>query len=160
MSFCYTKSLLPFQGGFKKLATRFSMDDLKKLSGRPKLKEGKRTKFINVRFTEDEYKTVSDLEKELAISKTELIRMRILSDAKRTVINSKELIRNLDVIGAEMGRVGNNINQLAKHANTLKLQGALSPLVAEKFNQLFEDYIQVQQMLEVALRKIIRSMGN
>ena len=86
--------------------------------------------------------------------------MRILSDAKRTVINSKELIRNLDAIGAEMGRVGNNINQLAKHANILKLQGALNPLVAEKFNQLFEDYIQVQQMLEAALRKIIRSMGN
>ena len=136
------------------------MDDQKKLNGRPKLKEGKRTKFINVRFTEDEYKTVSDLEKELAISKTELIRMRILSDAKRTVINSKELIRNLDAIGAEMGRVGNNINQLAKHANILKLQGALNPLVVEKFNGLFEDYIQVQQMLEVALRKIIRSMGN
>ena len=136
------------------------MNDLKKLNGRPKLKEGKRTKFINVRFTEDEYKTVSDLEKELAISKTELIRMRILSDAKRTVINSKELIRNLDAIGAEMGRVGNNINQLAKHANTLKLQGALNPLVAEKFNRLFDDYIQVQHMLEAALRKIIRAMGN
>ena len=151
---------MPFQGGLKKLATRFSMDDLKKLNGRPKLKEGKRSKFINVRFTEDEYKTVCDLEKELGISKTELIRMRILSDAKRTVINSKELIRNLDVIGAEMGRVGNNINQLAKHANILKLQGALNPFVAEKFNGLFEDYIQVQQMLEVALRKTMRAMGN
>jgi hypothetical protein len=160
MSFCFTKSLLPFQGGLKKLATRFSMDDLKKLNGRPKLNEGKRTKFINVRFTEDEYKTVGELEKELGISKTELIRMRILSDAKVTVINSKELIRNLDAIGAEMGRVGNNINQLAKHANILKLQNALTPLVAEKFNQLFEDYIQVQQMLEAALRKIIRAMGN
>ena len=158
--FLFHKKSLALPGGIKKLATRFSMDDFKKLNGRPKLKEGKRTKFINVRFTGDEYKTVADLEKELGISKTELIRMRILSDAKTTVINSKALIRNLDDIGAEMGRVGNNINQLAKHANILKLQNALTPMVAERFNLLFEDYIQVQQMLETALRKIIRAMGN
>jgi len=158
--FLFHKKSLALPGGFKKLATRFSMEDFKKLNGRPKLKEGKRTKFINVRFTEDEYKTVGALEKELGISRTELIRMRILSDAKRTVINSRELIRHLDAIGAEMGRVGNNINQLAKHANTLKLQNALNPSVAEKFNLLLADYILVQQMLETALRKIIRVMGN
>jgi len=136
------------------------MGDFKKLNGRPQLKEGKRTKFINVRFTEDEYKEVAELEKELALSKTDLIRMRILSDAKKTVINAKELIKHLDTIGAEMGRIGNNINQLAKHANTLKLRGALNPTVVERFNQLFEDYIQIQQLLEVSLRKIIRAMGS
>jgi hypothetical protein len=136
------------------------MGDFKKLNGRPQLKEGKRTKFINVRFTEDEYKEVAELEKELALSKTDLIRMRILSDAKKTVINAKELIKHLDAVGAEMGRIGNNINQLAKHANTLKLQGALNPMVVERFNQLFEVYIQIQQLLEASLRKIIRAMGS
>jgi hypothetical protein len=160
MSFCYTKSLLPFQGGYKKISQLiFSMADLKKLNGRPKLKEGKRTKFINVRFTEDEYREVTDLEKELAVSKTDLIRMRILSDAKKAVINSRELIKYLDNGGAEMGRIGNNINQLAKHANTLKLQGTLSPVIIAQFNRLFEEYIQVQQQFEVSLRKIIRAMG-
>jgi hypothetical protein len=159
MSFCYTKSLLP-SGGFKKLATRFSMDDFKKLNGRPKLKTGKRIKFINVRFTADEYKLVEELEKELAVSKTELIRMRILSDAKSTVVNARQLIRHLDDAGAEMGRIGNNINQLARHANVLKLQGNLNPAVIGKFNLLFEEYIRIQQMLETSLRKIIRAMGN
>lgn len=137
----------------------FSMDDLKKLNGRPKLENGKRTKFINVRFTEKEYKTVEELEIELGISKTELIRQRILSNADKTVVNAKVLIKSLDDIGAELGRVGNNINQLARHANTLKLQNALNPIVVEKYNQLFEDYIQVQQSLETALRKMLRSMG-
>jgi hypothetical protein len=136
------------------------MADFKKLNGRPKLKEGKRTKFINVRFTEDEYREIAELEKELAISKTDLIRMRILSNAKKTIINSKELIKYLDMAGAEMGRIGNNINQLAKHANTLKLQGALNPTIITQFNRLFEDYISVQQRFEAALRKIIRAMGS
>ncbi len=136
------------------------MEQGKKLNGRPKLKEGKRTEFINVRFTEDEYREVTELEKALGISKTELIRIRVLSDAKTAVINAKELIRNLDGVGAEMGRIGNNINQLAKHANTLKLQGALSPMIIAQFNKLFKDYIHIQQELEAALRKIIRAMGN
>ncbi|OIQ68649.1 bacterial mobilization protein (MobC) [mine drainage metagenome] len=135
------------------------MEHVKKLDGRPKLKEGKRTKFISVRFTEDEYKDVAELEKQLGITKTDLIRMRILSDAKKTVFNSRELIKYLDSVGAEMGRIGNNINQLAKHANTLKLKGALNSVIIEQFNRLFEEYIHVQQQFEVSLRKIIRAMG-
>lgn len=151
---------MPFQGGDKKTSQLvFSMADLKKLNGRPKLKEGKRTKFINVRFTEEEYKEIAGLEKALALSKADLIRMRILSDAKKTVINSRELIKYIDSAGAEMGRIGNNINQLAKHANTLRLQGALDPAIITQFNQLFDEYIQVQQKFEVSLRKIIRAMG-
>ena len=135
------------------------MADLKKLNGRPKLKDGKRTRFINVRFTEDEYKDVAALEKQLGITKTDLIRMRVLSDAKKTVINSRELIKYLDSAGVEMGRIGNNINQLAKHANTLRLQGRLNPLIVDQFNRLFEEFIHVQQQFEVSLRKIIRAMG-
>ena len=107
----------------------------------------------------DEYNLVLALEKELQISKTELVRMHILNDAKQVVVNSKELIMQLDAIGAEMGRVGNNINQLAKHANTLKLTVDLPPSVATKFNELLEAYIRMQQGLETALRKIIRAMG-
>lgn len=151
---------MPSREDIKKFATHFFMEDFKKLNGRPKLKEGKRTKFINVRFTEAEYKEVSALEKELGVSKTDFIRMRILSDAKKTIVNSRDLLKYLDSAGAEMGRIGNNINQLAKHANTLKLKGALNPGIIEQFNRLFEEYIRVQQQFEIALRKIIRAMGN
>lgn len=135
------------------------MEHVKKLNGRPKLTEGKRTKFINVRFTEDEYNEITTLEKELSVSKTDLIRMRMLSDAKKIVINSRELIKYIDDAGAEMGRIGNNINQLAKHANILKLQGALQPGIVKEFNRLFEEYLGVQQQFEISLRKIIRAMG-
>jgi len=135
------------------------MGDLKKLSGRPKLKEGRRTKKIDARFTEDEYNLVLEMEKELGISRTELVRIRLLNNGGNIVINSRELLRHLDSIGVEMGRSGNNINQLARHANTLKLQGELSPSVAAKFNELLEGHIKIYQALEVSLRKIIRAMG-
>ncbi|WP_073404950.1 plasmid mobilization protein [Mucilaginibacter sp. OK098] len=127
--------------------------------GRPQLESGKRTKKIDVRFTEDEYSLISSLEKTLGISKTELLRKRVLNNAGATVINAKDLIISLDNIFSEMGRVGNNINQLAKHANTLRLQGALSPLIAEQFDTHFQKYLQLQQQLEISLRKVIRLVG-
>ena len=82
-----------------------------------------------------------------------------MNNGGSTVINAKYLIQSLDNIFAEMGRIGNNINQLAKHANTLNLQGALSPLIAEQFNVYFQKYLQLQGELEISLRKVIRLAG-
>ena len=127
--------------------------------GRPQLESGKKTKKIDVRFTEEEYELIRSLEITLGISKTDLLRKRVLNNGNSTIINAKELIRSLDLIFAEMGRIGNNINQLARHANTLKLQNALSPIVAEYFNTYFQQYLQVQQQLDVTLRKVIRLVG-
>lgn len=127
--------------------------------GRPQLESGKRSKKIDVRFTEEEYKIILSLEISLGISKTEILRRRVLNNAEATVINAKEMITSLDNIFAEMGRVGNNINQLAKHANTLKLQGALSPLIVESFNGHFQKHLQLQQQLQISLRKVIRLVG-
>jgi hypothetical protein len=130
----------------------------RKVNGRPLKTEGKRTKKIDARFTEDEFKVVLELEKTLGISRTDLVRTRLLQDARLTVINAKELIALLDSIGTELGRCGNNINQLAKYANVLNKYGKLSPMVMERFNLLFEDYTENQKKLEISLRKIIRTL--
>jgi hypothetical protein len=130
----------------------------KKLLGRPKLQSGKRIKIVNVRFTEEEYKTVIQLEQTLGISKTEIFRQKVLKDGLTHIVNAKELIAHLDAIGAELGRSGNNINQLARHANILQKRNALTPDVAIAFNLLMAKYLQQQKELETALRKIIRAM--
>lgn len=131
----------------------------RKVNGRPAKTADKRTKKIDARFTEDEYKTILELEKILGISKTELVRSRLLGNARITVVNAKELISLLDGIGTELGRCGNNINQLAKYGNVLNKHGRLLPVVMERFNVLFEGYIETQKALEIALRKIIRAFG-
>lgn len=123
------------------------------------MESGKRIKKIDTRFTEDEYNLIVSLEQTLGISKTELLRRRVLNNAGTTIINAKELIISLDNIFAEMGRVGNNVNQLAKHANTLKLKGAMSPLIIQQFDAHFLKYLQLQQQLEISLRKVIRLVG-
>jgi len=131
----------------------------RRLKGRPSLKDGKRTKKIDVRFTEEEYQLILDLEKTLGISRTEIIRIRVLNRSSHIVVNAKAMIEQLDLIGAELGRTGNNINQLARYANTLNKRGLLSPQIAERFDILFEKHIQIQTLLEVSLRKVIRLMG-
>ena len=122
--------------------------------------EGKRIKKIDARFTEQEYAIVVAMEKALGIRKTDLVRLRVLHQSQNVLINAKEMITLLDGIGAELGRSGNNINQLARYANILKKSGALSPLVTERFTILFESYLLQQKGLEVALRKIIRMMSS
>ena len=130
-----------------------------KLKGRPLLTEGKRTKKIDARFTEDEYNMVLALEKSLGVRKTDIVRNRVLQNAPGILINAKEVIALLNTIGTELGRSGNNINQLARYANTLRKRNILSPVVIERFNFLFESYIGNQKELETVLRKIIRVMG-
>lgn len=128
--------------------------------GRPVKEQNKRIRKIDARFTEDEYKVILELEKTLGVRKSDLVRNRLLQDAQLTIVNARELIGFLDGIGAEMERCGNNINQLAKYANILKKKGVLSSMVSERFNLLFEQYIQNQRTLETVLRKIIRMTGN
>ena len=135
------------------------MPDRGKQIGRPKMPEGKRIKKVTVRFTEDEYKTIIGLEETLGISKTDLVRERLLQNARLTIINAKELIIELNKAGTELGRSGNNINQLARYANTLNKKNVLSAQVVETFNLLFAKHLENRQVLEVALRKIIRSVG-
>jgi len=131
-----------------------------KLKGRPKQAEGKRIKKIDARFTEKEYALVLEMEKSLGIRKTDLVRLRLLHQSHHVLINAQEMIRLLDSIGAELGRSGNNINQLARYANILKKNRALSPVVIERFTILFENYLMQQKGLEAALRKIIRMMSS
>jgi hypothetical protein len=158
-NFHLSKKPLARRGTCQNSQLVFPMADFNKLRGRPSLKQGKRVKKIDARFTLEEYQLVLEMEKELGVSKTELVRMRLLNEAGHIVVNAKELLKTLDAIGAEMGRIGNNINQLAKHANTIHMRGEVPPFVALKFNLLIADYIKIQQLLDAAFRKLIRSMG-
>lgn len=118
----------------------------------------KRTKKIDARFTEEEYKLVLEMERTLGIRKTDLVRNGLLKNGRSVIINAKELIGQLEKAGAEIGRSGNNINQLARYANMLNKKDILSPVVAERFNILLGQYLDNQKDLETVLRKIIRMM--
>lgn len=134
------------------------MDEPRKKAGRPPMLNGKRTRIIKAKLTDEEFKTLLSIQKASGMNRMELIRKRVLNGGVTVTINTKELLGILDGIGAEMGRAGNNINQLARHANVLNKLGKLSPDLITEFNKLFTAYIRIQQELEKTLRQILRAM--
>ncbi|MEN5057146.1 plasmid mobilization protein [Sphingobacterium kitahiroshimense] len=130
----------------------------KKKVGRPPMLTGKRTRIIKAKLTFEEFQALLEIQKNTGLNRMELIRKRVLHGGSTVTINIKELLGMLDAIGAEMGRAGNNINQLARHANMLNRQGKLNPEIISEFNKLFTAYIRTQQELEKILRHILRAM--
>lgn len=120
--------------------------------------DGKRVNIIKAKLTDQELKQLQSIEKQLGLNRSEIIKGRVLHDSTSIIINASELMALLDSIGAELGRAGNNINQLARHANILSKQGTLDQNVVTEFNTQFGSYIQIQQELEKCLRQIIRLM--
>lgn len=129
-----------------------------KQTGRPKIKTGKRDKIIKARLNEEELRQLIAIEKQLGLSRTTLIKERLLRQSDRILVNAAELMVQLDGIGTELGRAGNNINQLARLGHTLNLQGYLTPQLVENFNELLDDYIRKQVKLETVIRELIRLM--
>ena len=103
--------------------------------------EGKRSFRITARFTEEEYKIIEAMEKTLGVNKTDIVRSRLLNNGTTVMINAKEVITELDRIGTELGRSGNNINQFAHYANILEQRGVGSIRLVEHFNNLFDRYL-------------------
>lgn len=117
--------------------------------------EGKKECYIKARLTAKEFQQLLAIEKTSGMTRTELIRRSLFSGTTAPV-NSRELRARLDEIGRELGRSGNNLNQLARHANTLRLRGQLSEPVIMEFLILFRQYAAIRRDTEQALRALIR----
>ena len=122
------------------------------------MKNGKRNRMMKVYFTEQEFAHVRELVLALGMKRTEFVRMRVLKQSSQIMFSAKELIAQLDLLGAELARIGNNINQLARYANVLSKRALLSPQIIERYNVLLAEYLKTQQRIEINLRKLIRSM--
>lgn len=109
-----------------------------------------------MRLTESEEQQLVNLEKQLGIPRSVIVRKRVLENSALLMANTQNLLTTLDNIGTELGRSGNNINQLARHANVLNKRGLLNESVVKEFNQLFRDYARIRNDTEKSLRQIIR----
>lgn len=127
--------------------------------GRPRMEQGARTKIVQARVTEEEFASLRKQAADLGITVTELLRNRLLDSRAPRTINTKELLRQLDEIGTELGRTGNNINQLARHANTLAKLGGSPKATMTAFVPLFQGYISHQDTLEKLIRHLLRKMA-
>jgi len=129
----------------------------KKKNGRPINLGNKRTRFIKARLTDEEYTSLQNLWLSLGLKESDFLRQKLLNSSTASIkINAIEVLKYLDRIGAEIGRSGNNINQLARHANFLNKRGMLSSEIVEHFNALFSHYISIFRRIEKATRELLR----
>ncbi|MGN8056071.1 plasmid mobilization protein [Pedobacter sp. 22163] len=129
----------------------------KKNNGRPLMLEGKRTRYIRARVSEEEYTLIRDFWISLGIKESEFLRLKVLKPSSVSIrLNAAEALKRLDDIGSEIGRSGNNINQLARHADFMNKRGLLSGEVIAKFNELFSCYIFLFREMEKSTRKLLR----
>jgi hypothetical protein len=77
----------------------------------------------------------------------------------RSITNKKELIKQLDVIGTQISKIGYNINQIAKYANIQIKSGKIDQRTMGRFNNLMEDYLKEERHLINAYRALARNKG-
>jgi len=92
-----------------------------------------KNKTISLRLTEEEYNRLKNTADELGYSVSELVRKKVLGNREKLAPR-----QNVRLIAYELNRIGNNINQIAKHCNTKKAIDRLAVLELAKMRELLE----------------------
>ncbi len=128
--------------------------------GRKKLRESqKRSIKLQVHVTQQEYEKLKEQYQISGILYlSDFLRILILNERKsRSIMNKRELIRQLDQTGAQISRIGNNINQIAKYANIQLISGKIDQRTLNRFNQFMENYLEEQRSLVRAYRALAKN---
>lgn len=119
-----------------------------------------RTHKITFRLNDQEVQFLDEFSKSAGISRSDTLRnliRKIQGDA--SIIKTDKLLQTLNELAAEQGRVNNNINQLAKHANQYSKVEDLGPKVIAQFNRLLARYLDYQEDMNRTFRKIYKSIS-
>jgi hypothetical protein len=87
---------------------------------------------------------------------SQYMRFKLLKDKERMIyVNPVELLKQMDIYGIEMGRIGNNINQLSKHANRLNKENKLDNNIIEDLTRSLEEYNYLKSKILMSFNKIL-----
>src|SRR5690606_2500216 len=116
-----------------------------------------RERIITFRLTDPEIKELDCLKEKYGLTRSDLIRKFLLEEKGPLIVNLKEFLEGMSELAAEQGRVNNNINQLAKHANQSHRPNHTNPLLFARFNELMRKYLEYQPLMTGSFKKIYRS---
>ena len=128
-----------------------------KKGGRPRLPDSeKKSARIEVKCYPDEKSEISRLAKSFGLSISDYMIKRALG--KNAGFNHISMLNEIHQLGTELSRIGNNINQLSKHANTLNKIGALNQGIVSQLNVLMDAYIKQQENIRIIFRGLLREL--
>jgi hypothetical protein len=134
----------------------------KPAGGRRRLEQNqKRAIKLQLHVTAKEYEKLNDQFRSTGIRYfSDYLRLLILDKrGSGNITNKKELIKQLDAIGAQISKIGSNINQIAKYANIQIKSNKVDQRTLERFNKHMEAYLQEERNLINAYRALARNKG-
>lgn len=112
-----------------------------------KEKELSRSHHITLRLTDMEYELVMNRAKEAGISRSDYIRKQLLEGAFIIKYEIVADIPELQKLTAEFGKIGNNLNQIAKYFNMGGVRSkSLQDEIHECISRIFEMREDVRKM--------------
>lgn len=134
------------------------MTFIKNKGGRPKLSNSeKRIAEIHIVCNKGDKTRIKELAKSYGLTMTEYILRKCFDE--NVSFNHVEFLKEIHVLGTELSRQGNNINQLAKYTNTLTIEKRLTPEIAARLEEILLEHIKKQEEVRVAFRTLIREMA-
>ncbi|WP_413998675.1 plasmid mobilization protein [Flavobacterium sp. W1B] len=130
-----------------------------KKNGRPKLEKSLQRKLHSVKCycTEEEKKQIIFIASQFNFTVSEYLLIKSLD--KRVVSNRIEMIASLDTLNLELFKGGNNINQLAKHANRIKNANGLDQTLFMNFINLLNIYVKKTNDIKSIINSIYRELA-
>ena|SRR5690554_6329724 len=119
-----------------------------------------RERIITFRLADAEIKELDRLKEKYGLTRSDLIRKFLLDEKGPLIVNLKEFLEGMSELAAEQGRVNNNINQLAKHANQSLRPNQTNPLLFARFNELMAQYLEYQRLMNGCFKKIYQSIAS
>lgn len=110
-------------------------------------------KRLSVRLTEEEKITIQKFAKDDGLSISEYVKKMAL---KKVVISNRlEYTSDLRKLNFELGKIGNNVNQLAKHFNSNKI----IPQDFKEFQKIMKDYFEHNGQIRDRLSQIYSKLA-
>lgn len=130
----------------------------KTVAGRKPLREKKRKRYVYF-LSDSELKAINErLENSVHSTKSAFVRDLILEETSRARhINPVRFLKVISQLAMEISKIGVNINQLAKHANTMAIQKILHPDLAKAIYEKLDIYSVQQKTLINKLKEILMS---
>jgi len=99
-----------------------------------------RSALVKIRLTQAEKDRLTELSKELKMDLSQCVRSKVFKDSDTLMISSRDFRLATDNIGAQLGKIGSNINQFARYANSLYNSGQVDPLLLDQFRRALLEY--------------------
>jgi hypothetical protein len=111
--------------------------------------------WVSVRLKPDVFTRLKEESRSLGVSLSHLIRMKLSADTIK-IIDTKGILNAIDKVVAEQARVNNNINQLAKHANTYR--DKISPEIFKSHTIQMAKHLEHRDFMNKFLKQIYQAI--